>query len=199
MIPILMIRHAPTAWNAEGRIQGRRDVPLSREGRERAALWRVPAGWETARRVASPLRRARETAHLMGLGKALEEDGRLVEMSWGDWEGQRLDDLRERLGAAMASNEARGLDFLPPGGESPRQVQARLLPWLLDLSGATVAITHKGIIRAMYALASGWTMTAKPRDRLQDERAHVFVVSPGGSVSIDRLNIPLHAPTGSAA
>ena len=54
----------------------------------------------------------------------------LIETDWGHWEGRTLAELRQRHGGEMAALEARGLDFRPPGGESPRDVQARLASWL---------------------------------------------------------------------
>jgi probable phosphoglycerate mutase len=54
----------------------------------------------------------------------------------------------------MTQNEAAGLDFRPPGGESPRDVQERLKPYLASLAGPTIAVTHKGVLRALYALAT---------------------------------------------
>ena len=94
----------------------------------------------------------------------------------------------------LAENEARGIDFHPPGGESPRQVQDRVMPLLAELAQRrqpTIAITHKGVIRAVYALAVGWQMTGKPPEKLQDEACHRFLLSPDGTPSIGRLNIPL--------
>src|SRR3546814_10532072 len=58
----------------------------------------------------------------------------LVETDWGAWEGRTLAELRADLGAGMAANEARGLDFRPPGGESPRDVQDRMRPLLAELA-----------------------------------------------------------------
>ena len=73
---------------------------------------------------------------------------------------------------AMIENEARGLDFRPPGGESPRDVQARLRPFLESLRDPTIAVTHKGVLRALYALATGWTMERKaPRQAARRPRA----------------------------
>ena len=40
MIRLALIRHAPTDYNAQGRMQGTRDVPLSTQGRAVAAGWR---------------------------------------------------------------------------------------------------------------------------------------------------------------
>ena len=97
-----------------------------------------------------------ETARLLGLDPKPEP--RLIEMAWGEWEGQ---EPRRRCApssaTAMAENEARGLDFRPPGGESPRDVQARLRPLLAELERPTIFVTHKGVLRALYALATGWT------------------------------------------
>ena len=190
---LLVLRHGPTDWNAEKRLQGRADRPLGAAGRAAVAAWRLPPEADGAACFASPLRRARETAEILGLGAAVPVPA-LAEMDWGDWEGQRLGDLRERLGTALARNEARGLDFRPPGGESPRQVQARLRPWLAAraaVPGTSLAVTHKGVIRALYALAVEWDMRRDPRDRLRSDRAHRFRLDAEGRPSVERLNVAL--------
>jgi probable phosphoglycerate mutase len=189
MIPLLVLRHAPTDWNAAGRIQGRTDRPLGELGRQRVAAVRLPRGWNGAPCLSSPLSRAMETARLLGLDPAAEP--RLIEMDWGAWEGRTLAELRAELGGAMAENEARGLDFRPPGGESPRDVQARLTPLLLSLTSPTIAVTHKGVLRALYAMATGWDMLAKPRHKLRDGCAHVFAVGQDATLALAELNIEL--------
>jgi probable phosphoglycerate mutase len=191
MVPVLAIRHAATEWNEAGLLQGRRDMPLSPSGRAAVQSWRLPEDWLGARCLSSPLRRAMETAALLGL--AAEPEPLLIEMDWGSWEGRRLDDLRAELGPAMAENEARGLDFRPAGGESPRDVLARLQLLLPALRAPTILVAHKGVLRALYALATGWTMREKPADRLRDGCAHAYAVQPDGAVGVVRLNIPLGA------
>jgi probable phosphoglycerate mutase len=186
---LLVLRHAPTDWNAAGLIQGRADRPLSEIGRQIAQTWRLPEDWAGARCFCSPLRRAVETARLLALDPEIEP--RLTEMDWGEWEGHRLADLRRGLGEAMAQNEAAGLDFRPAGGESPREVRERILPLLSELSGPTIAVTHKGVLRALYSLATGWTMRAKPEHRLLDGCAQIFSVERDANPSIELLNIPL--------
>jgi probable phosphoglycerate mutase len=191
--PLVLIRHGPTAWNAEGRIQGRSDQPLSDEGRARVGAWRLPPELAGYRWVSSPLGRARETAGLLGHADVAVAPA-LMETAWGEWEGRRLEALRAEQGEALRRMEARGLDFQPPGGESPRQVQDRLRPWLRDLAAEgrpTVAVCHKGVIRALYALATGWDMRADPPEKLRDGCAHGFLVGPGGRVALDRINRPL--------
>ena len=41
MTPLIILRHGPTAWNAEKRIQGRSDIPLSENGRKVVGGWRL--------------------------------------------------------------------------------------------------------------------------------------------------------------
>jgi len=192
MTPLAVIRHGPTTWNADGRIQGHADIELGLDGSGVVGGWRVPERLEGFRWLSSPLLRARETAAHLGANPQIEPA--LIEMDWGEWEGRRLAEIRATEGAAVAENEARGLDFRPPGGESPRDVQARLRPWLQEvaLSGLpTVAVTHKGVIRALLALAIDWDMTTKPPIRLLPARAHLFTVDAAGTPSMDTPNIPL--------
>ena len=195
MIRLLLIRHGATAWNEAGRIQGRSDPPLSPAGRDTVAAWTPPAEAAGARWMTSPLARARETAEILH-GAPVAQEPRLIETDWGDWEGKTLRELRQALGSEMAENEARGLDFRPPGGESPRDVQRRVLALLKSLAetaGTVVAITHKGVIRAVYALASDWDMRARPPVKLRDGCAQVFTLSGDGHPSVAALNIPLEA------
>jgi len=189
---LLVVRHAPTAWNREGRLQGRSDVPLDEAGEREATEWALPASPSPKQWFTSPLTRARQTARAMGI-EAVPEPS-LTEMDWGDWEGRTLADLRSGPGDAMAANEARGLDFRPTNGESPRDVQARLAPWLRSVAASGVdigAVCHKGVIRAMLALATGWDMTGKPPFRIEAACAQVFCLAPDGELSLDRANVPL--------
>jgi broad specificity phosphatase PhoE len=150
---------------------------------------RLPDEWRVAQCLSSPLRRAIETATLLGLDP--QPEPRLIETAWGDWEGQNLGALRAKLGAAMVENEARGLDFRPPGGESPRDVQARLRPLLRELKSRTIFVTHKGVLRALYAMAAGWRMIGKAPQKLLNGRAHAFAIAPDGTPSVAELNISL--------
>jgi broad specificity phosphatase PhoE len=184
---ILLIRHGRTAWNEEGRMQGRADLPLSPEGRAEVLRWRLPRAWADARWFSSPLRRATETAALL-TDQRVAIEPRLIEMDWGPWEGFSLAELRERAPAAMAANEARGLNFRPPGGESPREVRARLDALLADLSddpGDVVCLTHKGVIRAALSLATGWDMRSKPPLRLASDAALVLRRDADGRLALD--------------
>jgi probable phosphoglycerate mutase len=170
---LIVLRHGRTAWNLQGRLQGRADIGLDPVGMREVRDWRCPEGWRDLPCWVSPLRRARQTAGLLG-----RDDVRiapeLIEMNWGSFEGRRLVDLRAELGPELAINEARGLDFRPPGGESPREVMDRMLPWLRSCAGeaaGALVITHKGVRRALLALASDWDMRGPPPLKVGNDAA----------------------------
>lgn len=193
MTLLALLRHAETAWSAEGRIQGRTDVPLSDAGRSALHGRMLPREFCDFRVVTSPLRRCAETAVQLGLAPRLQ-DARLAEMRWGTWEGCRLSDLRAELGEAMKSNEDRGLDFTPPDGESPREVLARVRGWLVDVESCglpTLGITHRGVIRVVFAAAMGWDMRGRPPVKLDWSALHLFELDDGGMPRVMRLNVPL--------
>lgn len=193
MTTLVLIRHGPTDWNRTHLVQGMSDIPLGEDGRAEVAGWRLPEAYHAFDRVCSPLRRARETAEIL-FGEAVPADDRLREMDWADWEGRTLADLRAEIGDLMTAWEARGLDFRAPGGESPREVQARVRPFLAERARAgrpTVAVSHRGVIRAVYALAISWDMTSKAPRRLADGCAQVFTLAEDGMPSVHTLDLPL--------
>jgi broad specificity phosphatase PhoE len=184
--PLLLIRHGATAWNESGRIQGRADLGLSARGRAEVAAWRLPPAWAGARWLTSPLRRAQETAALLTDSPVLLEP-RLTEMDWGEWEGRRALDLRAEAPAALARNEARGLDLRPPGGERPRDVCARLRELAAELAAdpaPVAAVCHKGVIRAALALATGWDMRGEPPLRLRPAHALALACDLDGGLEL---------------
>lgn len=181
---LCLLRHAPTDWNRAGRLQGRADPPLSAEGRSLVARWQLPAWARRARAWTSPLRRAIETAEWLGRPDAVPAAA-LIEMDWGAFEGRTLAELRAADPEGMAVLEARGLDFQPPGGESPRQVVARLSPFLRTLAqagGDHLLITHKGVLRAALVLATGWDMTKPAPLRLDRSGALLFALDDAGRI-----------------
>ncbi|GGD04036.1 histidine phosphatase family protein [Aureimonas glaciei] len=196
MIQLLLFRHAPTPWNAERRLQGRSDIPLSPEGAAQARAWRLPedaAGWPC---LSSPLLRARQTAEAMGLSPQVASA--FVEMDWGGYEGRRLAELRQEFGPVLAAEEAEGLDFRPPGGESPRAVGERALAGLAALREDSIVVTHKGVLRPLFALATGWDMQAAPPIKIRDGCCHRFALD-AGRLRLVEPNIPLQRCDPSAA
>ena len=199
MTELFLLRHGATAWNADGRLQGRTDEPLSATGRAEVASWRLPEMTRGARILSSPLSRAAETARILSdEGTAPETDPRLIEMDFGAWEGQRLADLRARDPGGMERIEAMGWDMTPPGGESPRAVWARLRPLLREIAASgrpVLAVAHKGVIRAILARAWGWDFLGKPPARLLPARLHRLRLRADGEPEIVALNLPLNRAT----
>jgi probable phosphoglycerate mutase len=192
MTLLAMLRHAPTDWNKARRLQGRADIPLADVSRIELRQRRLPRSVAGFRALCSPLRRCVETAELLGLTPVIEP--RIIEMDWGAYEGHTLRDLQAKFGFDLAANEARGLDFRPPDGESPRDLQERVDPLLQEIAAAgasTIAVAHRGVIRAVYARATGWDMKAKARDELDLYALHLFRLDAGGQPSVEDLNIPL--------
>jgi len=193
MTRIALLRHGVTEWNAIKRIQGRTDTHLAEAGRAALARLRLPAPLDGYTAWSSPLTRCLETAAILGVA-APRTDPRLAEMAWGDYEGLTLDEIRARDGAAFAAKEARGLDFQPPGGESPRMVQARVGFFLAERAaeGAPAMVfTHRGVIRAVLALATGWPMIGKPPWKLAWNAAQVVTLDPAGRPTVETINLPL--------
>jgi probable phosphoglycerate mutase len=191
-VPFALLRHAPTVWNGEGRLQGLTDTCLSPEGEAAARHWRLPAPADGWKRMSSPLQRARRTAELVQPSMPVVIDSSLREMSFGIWEGFTIKELRATGGEAFATAEAAGLDFHPPGGESPRMAMARLSQWSSTLTEPVVAVSHKAAIRALLALATGWNMLGRPPHKLDWSCAHFFVAHDEERVTIERLNVSLN-------
>jgi broad specificity phosphatase PhoE len=149
---LLFVRHGSTQWTAPpSRYQGRTDLPLSAHGRaevEQLADRLHAIKFDAI--YSSPLRRARETAVALAYGRLLplETDDRLVELSYGDWEGKRHAEVEEDEAESLTAWTS-GVSS-PPGGESRIELTRRVSAFLDDVIGqGTVAVvTHKEVIRA---------------------------------------------------
>ncbi|HXV30610.1 MAG TPA: histidine phosphatase family protein, partial [Sinorhizobium sp.] len=180
---IYMVRHGQTDWNAESRLQGQKDIPLNETGRQQAtgngqALGNI-LGPDAAAFdfVSSPLGRTRETMErlrrAMGLDPvAYRIDERLKEVSFGDWEGFTLPELKRRVPERIAARRAAKWDFIPPGAdaESYEILSWRVGAWLKDVREPTVCVSHGGVIRALFKLlgemeADEAAAAAIPQDR----------------------------------
>lgn len=149
---IYLARHGQTEWNAEGRMQGRMDSPLTPLGvRQATAMGQLiaeliardpPARW---RLVASPLGRVRSTAEAISrrLGLPIELYERLTEVAFGEWEGALRSDISARHPEVFATRQ---WNFSAPGGETFEDVWARVSAWLADQppepEPRTIAVSH---------------------------------------------------------
>ena len=194
---IAFLRHGPTDWNEEGRIQGRIDMPLSAAGRAKMAGLLPPAGFEQARAFTSPLGRARETAALLGFPDAVPDE-RLSEHHWGEWEGLTRDEIIARDGADCFERAGTAADFTPKGGESTRDLLARVASFIADVGKGgsdAIAIAHRGVLRSAYTLATGWDMATPMPAKLDLSGALILRVSADGVSTIAEMNVPLRKRT----
>lgn len=157
---ILLVRHA--AHGHLGRILSGRmpGIALSATGRDQArALGARLASEPLTAIYTSPVQRARETATSIADAArrgAPEVAGALDEIEFGEWTGREFASL-DGDPAWSRWNSRRG-SALPPGGESMRDVQARVMGFAADVAaqhdGETVAfVSHCDVIRAGVA---GW-------------------------------------------
>ncbi len=189
MTLLALLRHGPTAWTREHRLQGRADLPLDAAGGETVRGWRLPAELRDYLWFTSPLTRCIDTLAVLVLDATAVPE--LIEMDWGQWEGRTIAELRAERADEIDALEARGLDLLPPGGESPRMVQERLKPFLREIASLgmpAAAMTHKGVIRALLALALDWDMREPAPVKLAWNAVHLFRLDADGTPRVERLN-----------
>jgi broad specificity phosphatase PhoE len=160
---IYYIRHGETEWNAIGRFQGTRDIPLNARGRDQAVTAgailspllagdrRAPAAMPF---VASPLGRARRTMELVREVLKLpaagyDVDDRLREIGYGQWEGLTLPEMQLHDAATFASRDLDKWGIAAPAGESYASVTLRVRDWFDSLRADTVTVAHGGTMRAL--------------------------------------------------
>lgn len=149
------LRHGPTAWNRSRRIQGIRDIPLDAAVFQAEPWQRLLAEygpWDHI--VSSSLSRCLQTCDLLLPGRTREVDADLREQDWGDWTGQTLKEIVEAAPGSIEAQERLGWDLTPPGGESRREVLARILAAIQratdNRDGERILfITHLGVIKVL--------------------------------------------------
>ncbi|MEJ2109307.1 MAG: histidine phosphatase family protein [Acidobacteriota bacterium] len=161
IVRLFIIRHGQTADNVQMRYLGRRDEPLTDTGRMQAGrVAEALSPFPVQAVYSSPLIRAADTAARIkeACHATLFKDERLIEGSFGCWEGLRRDEVIQRGSPdvdllARWESDASGA---PPGGESLKDIQTRVISLVKDLedlwSGKSIAlVSHVGPIKALLA------------------------------------------------
>jgi len=164
---VYFIRHGETDWNVEGRLQGQRDIPLNDLGRVQAEeagrrLLGLAGAVGDLDYIASPMARTRETMEILrqavGLHPAAyRTDERLIELTFGEWEGLTWKEVRKADPGRAALRERDKWSYVPPGGESYALLAERVRPVLDELTRPAVIVAHGGVARAFLALACGFS------------------------------------------
>jgi glucosyl-3-phosphoglycerate phosphatase len=154
---LLVVRHGESTWNAEERLQGQLDPPLSEQGREQAAaLGRAVdlMGFESERIVCSDLTRARETAELLGVRPGRFE-ARWREIDIGAWGGRPAAEVDAEVGGLT---NWRGGPVTASDGEPWAAFAERIAGAFDELAaagGSWLVISHGGCVRAATAHVTG--------------------------------------------
>ena len=146
---LYLIRHGETAWSLSGQHTGRTDIPLTEKGEQDARnLAKQLRAAKFSHVFTSPRLRARRTCELVELAAVAEIDPDLAEWDYGDYEGQRTVDVRERRADWNLFRDG------CPGGESPEQVADRadrVIARLRMLPGDIAIFSHGHFGRVLAA------------------------------------------------
>jgi broad specificity phosphatase PhoE len=186
-----LIRHGETEWSLTGQHTGTTDIPLTENGRNLARqLGPVLKSTMFSLVLTSPLRRARETCELAGLGAQAEVDATLVEWNYGEYEGLTSNEIRAKAPGWMLFSDG------CPGGESPPQVAARvdqLIARIRTVEGDVALFAHGHVFRVFAARWLGLPPAAGSHFLL--DTATVSVLSHyQGIPAVKRWNAPLAPP-----
>ena len=156
-LQIYFIRHGETAWSLSGQHTGRTDLPLTSHGEAMAReLASALNGINFSLVLTSPRLRARATCELAGLGATAQTEANLAEWDYGDYEGLRTTEIRERHPDWDVWEDG------CPGGETPAGVSQRadhLIARLRDLTGKIGLFSHGQFGRVLAARWIGLPVT----------------------------------------
>jgi broad specificity phosphatase PhoE len=163
MTRVLLIRHGRTDWNRERVFRGRADVPLSTEGSQQAqALAERLAGESLAAVYTSSLSRALATAAPIAQAHGLlpRPEAGLIDMSYGEWEGQPQGAVQARWPELFARWQTAPEQVRPPGGETLAEVMGRAAAALKGLlrqhpDDAIAVVSHRVVCKLLLCSSLG--------------------------------------------
>ena len=196
---IYFVRHGETDWNTETRIQGRTDIPLNKNGRYVAELTRdglkdVP--FDAA--FSSPLSRAKETAEIILQGKNVNiiEDERLIEVSFGKYEGQTPEESDDNRKLFFSRPE---LYVAKDGAESIEDMLEREGDFLRELflndayKDSTILIaTHGAALSGLLCVIKGYGVADLWKDGLHQNCGITIVEVTDGKPEIVKESFILY-------
>jgi len=193
-----LLRHAPTLWNLQKRIQGHWDSELVPDSQAKieALAPRLDA-FQLSRILTSDLGRAKSTTGVLNLHLRLPVtvERRLREQQFGDWTGKCWRDIPAD---ALRAAEALGWEFRPPGGESRIDVRIRAEHALTDASRASpgrnvLVVTHQGVIRVVLNHLLGRSFLPEEPAAFNPDRLQQ-VVCQDGVLSLGELDLDFPFP-----
>lgn len=181
---VILVRHGQTEWNRLGIFQGRSDIPLNAQGKAEARALADSLRHEPIAAIySSPLTRARQTARIIQRFHprvSLVEDGGLVEMDLGDFEGINAADWARRFPEFREVWQKRPSSLRMPGGEGLPEVQRRVIDTLNRIAqghrpGETVVVcSHNFAITGIRCHALGIDLDEFRTVKQGTGRSHVL-------------------------
>jgi len=196
-VRLYLVRHAESTWNAEGRVQGQADPPLSERGLTQAAQLAYRFRGDTITALyASTLQRARQTAERIAKAADLPVrfDDRLKEHNLGLFTGLIWTEIVAQYPEFAKSWMEQALDM--PGGEKHVAFRRRAAGVMQDIvaqhsEGKIVVVSHGGILGEYLAYLLG--LDPDRRHPFRFDNASVSIVEVGGVMSrLHRLNDVSH-------
>lgn len=183
---IIAIRHGETTWNAEKRIQGQLDTPLSARGRWQAEQAGKALADERFDAIyASDLERAFHTAQAIAQHHRLEVQGEagLRERHFGEFQGLTWGEIQQRWPDASLSWQQRDRWFNPGNGENLVDLRERILNTLNAIASAhpgehIVLAAHGGVMDVLYRHANGVDIEAPRSWDLSNAAINRFLWTP---------------------
>ncbi|MXW76328.1 MAG: histidine phosphatase family protein [Acidimicrobiaceae bacterium] len=156
---LILARHGRTASNAESRLQGDSDIPLDEVGELQAknAGAYIRDRWDIDTIFTTSLQRSQQTAVLAGFSPdILEVDDRWREISFGEFEGQKVEEVAPDLGTRWRAD----INYRPKGGESLPSLHTRVTEACAEMTERAadeniLVVTHATPIKSAVIWATG--------------------------------------------
>jgi probable phosphoglycerate mutase len=152
------VRHGESVFNADHRIQGQSDTPLSPRGRQQAEA--LAARFRKLTPIdaiySGPLARARETANIIAqaIELTVQIEDRLKEINAGIFQGLRWEEIDHVHPEEARRWREQDPDFVIPNGESRRQLMQRGQAALEAIHAAgherVIVVSHGGLLTAAF-------------------------------------------------
>jgi len=191
-----LLRHGETEWNAQKKIQGLKNSPLTPKGVELTRAW-LPTleRWEWDQIIASDLGRVQQTVALLNerLKIPVQFDVRLREQDWGAWEGCTIASIRKEQAEDLQERVAKGWHFKAPGGETRASVRDRVFIALEEIAGnhpgkKNLIVCHQGIIKVILYHLSNRAFLPEEGSMVKANNLHI-IAHHNNEFAIDTLNI----------
>jgi broad specificity phosphatase PhoE len=194
---LLIARHGATANNAQARYTGQSDAGLSALGTAQAeALARRLASEHLDAIVSSDLARARATAEAIAAyhhGVSLRLDADLREVALGAWEGHTPAEAAVLYPETYARWRTDAVEVAPPGGETVRAFQGRVVRalecWRAEYPDGTVLwVTHGGVLGVLLCHLLGMDLARRGQFRRDNAALTELELRAEGYAMLMRLN-----------